>query len=182
MTQRCPAKLLGAVVTSRIDPAPAIEEKRDFGPPPALELPVQERSELKAVDDSEYGIEATLKRVQESEVRTHQDYQEAIRAGNEGKAKLAQKMFLDLAKEVARVEEKVVAHRVRVRDLIPRLEAEVALADFHQAFHGTLRGGADRFFRAFGLDVTAENEELWQTMIDGICETLQAEVFGVASE
>lgn len=179
MSQRCPAKLLGAAVKGRLD-----EPKREYPPAPEMELPVQPviLKELQAVEVGEVGIEATLKRLQEAEVHTHREYQDALKAGDEGKAKLAQKMFLDLAKQVAIAEEKAVAQRVRVRDLIPRLEAEVAIADFHQAFHGLLRGGADRFFRAFGVEVSAGNDEKWQVMMDGICETLQGEVFGEGSE
>ena len=163
MSQRCPKNLLKV---SKVE----------------MELPVYEPAPQVPVGEWEVGLAATLGRMQELEVFIHREYQEAIRQKDDGRAKVAQKNLMDLASKVALLEEKNTAHLVKIRDLIPRLEAEMALSDFHQDFHGLLRGCGDRFFRAFGIEVTAENEVRWQEMMDGVCSKLQLEVFGEKHE
>lgn len=158
MKQRCPPALLRLAKVEL--------ELPKFVPPPP-----------KPVEDGELGIEATLRRLQEAEVKTHREYEAAVIQGQDGKAATAKKHFMDLASKVALIEEKAIAQREKVRDLIPRIPAEMAIADFHQDFHGLLRGSAPRFFRAFGIVDNGENEALWHGMMDEICQALQREVF-----
>lgn len=192
MSQRCPDKLLAAAIEARKsgpgEPVTVPEPVKAPVQDPLMELPVQPQKEkpappplvpreLKPVSEDELGLESTLHRLREAEVQAHRIYVEALAEGNDGKAKLAQKAFTDLAKQVADVEAKVIEQRKASRDLIPRVEAEMLIADFHQTFHGILRGFGDRFLREFGVPVTGDNDVKWQGMIDEVCRHLQQEVF-----
>lgn len=201
MSQRCPDKILAVAVearkqraTEKGEPEPVAEvaempvpvtSGKKLPPAPLLELPIAKQKEvptmipreLQPVGLEEVGVEATLKRLQEAEVHAHRIYLKALEDGNDGLAKLALKSFTDLAAQVAAVEQKAIAQRVLTRDLVPRLEAEGIMSDFHQNFHGLLRGSGDSFCRAFGIPVTAENDEKWNLLIDSVCEQLQQEVF-----
>lgn len=191
MSQRVPDKLLEADIVARrekglvVPDPPAAAKAKNLPAAPLLELPVVAKKEppafipreFKPVGDEEVGLAATHRRLQEAEVQTHRIYTEALLAGNDAQAKLALKSFTDLASQVASVEQKLNEQRVKTRDLIPRLEAGMQLSDFHQDFHGMLRGFGDQFMRAFGVPVTAENDVVWQGLIDSVCEHLQKEVF-----
>ena len=177
---RCPDKLLVAAM------AAVPVAKRGLPAAPLLELPVQKPKKeepvavpraLREVGEQERGTEASLARLKEAEVHAHEIYLEALRSGKDAQAKLALKSFADLSEQVAKLEGIVEARRIKNRDLIPRMEAETLLGDFHQEFMVRLRGFGDQVLRRYGIPATAENEAGWQELVDVLCTQLQQEVF-----
>ena len=168
MTQRIPHKVLLAAGPGAV----VVERKPDQGPAAVLMDP----REFVGATDAEMGIEATLRRLEDSEVFAHRTYTEAITAGDQSKALIAERSFRQLAAEKVKVEEKVREARIASRDLIPREEAELRIADVHGDLILRFRGMADRVCRAYGVPVTAETEATWLDLVDEFCEALLAEV------
>lgn len=128
--------------------------------------------------DDEVGIYATLKRLQDLEVFTHTAYKEAISQGQAGAAGMALKSFKDLASEVVKVREKWRDDQVKMRALVPRVEAEAVFSEIHVSILTRFRGMAEDVFRLFGMPMTPQLLARWNELIDVLCTDLQREVLG----
>ncbi len=169
MAQRIPHKVL--LAGGGDGPA---EVKLPAGPLP--EVRAMPQRQFVAARGDEMGIEATLRRLEDSEVFAHQTYQDAIKANDNSKALIAERSFRQLAAEKVKVEEKVREARLKMRDLIPREEAECRIAEIHGDLILRFRGMADKICRSFGLPVTAESEAKWLDLVDELCVSLREEV------
>ena len=171
MKQEVPAKILQAAdgVAGDVPAARPPRERGEDDRPP--------RIALGEVGEEEMGIEATLKRIKESEVQAHRIYREALERGEDARAKIAQRSFSELAKEVVRMEGFARREAEAARTLIPRVEAEMVLGDLHQGILGALRSMGDAVFREFNLPATPASSEKWQALVDELCSGLQEEVF-----
>jgi hypothetical protein len=168
MAQRIPHKVLLAAGPGA---GPVTVAKKEA----AAEVPAELR-EFVTATEGEMGIEATLRRLEDSEVYAHKLYRDALTANDQSKALIAERSFRQLAAEKVKVEEKVREARIKARDLIPREEAEARIADVHGDLILRFRGMADRLCRAYGLPVTAESEAKWLDLVDEFCVALREEV------
>ncbi len=170
MRHEVPAKIMAAAGDNATTPV------RPLVPRPPGD-PAAGRTTLASVGDEEIGLDATLKRLRESEVQAHRIYIEALETGQDARAKLAQRSFSDLAKEVIRVEGLARKSLEASRALIPRVEAEMVLGDLHQGVLGGLRAMGAHVFREFGLPATPASDVKWQALVDDFCNQLQTQVF-----
>jgi len=167
MKQRIPHKVLLAA-GKKAEDVPRVER------PPA-EAGDSAR-EFVGATESEMGLEATLRRFEDSEVHAHRTYREAVESGDETRAVMAERSFTKLAAEKVKVEQKVREARLASRDLVPRMEAEARISEVHGDLVLRLRGLSDSVCRAYGLPVSAEAEAKWLELVDDFFETLREEV------
>lgn len=168
MAQRVPAKVLAAAAAVAGGVSAPVAPQANV---------VSVGRELQTASDDEVGIGATLKRLQDLEVDTHGVYLAALKSGDDGKAAMALKNYKDLAAEVVKVREKWRDDSVKMRDLIPRVEAEAVISEIHAGVMTRFRGSGEDFLRGLGVPVTPANLAKWQGLIDGLCSVLQKEVF-----
>jgi hypothetical protein len=169
MAQRIPHKVLLAAGGKEL-PAKAKEKVK------AATAEAGDARAFVGATEAEMGLEATLRRLEDSEVFAHGMYRDAIESGDTNKALIAERSFRQLAAEKVKVEGKVVEARLAARDLVPRMEAEARISDVHGDLNLRFRGMGDKICRAFGLPVTPENEAKWQDLADDLCAVLLEEV------
>ena len=162
MKQRVPDGISAAVISARREQpaelARVVEE-------PALK---KNRAAVDApVDASELGLDQTLQRLAETEVRLSRI------ATDPGQTKA----WLDTVARMTSAAEKVRQEMERHGKLIPRERAEVLVHDFHLPIEREIRLLCRAMAEALGLPQTPALEERWNRECDRVFARLGEEVF-----
>ncbi len=166
MVQRCPEKILAAAVLAR-------KEARTLEvPEPALKP-----REILPVGDDEVGLEATLARLRNAEVQANRMLVEALAAGDDGKATLAQSMWTKLTTQVRQVEKDARLDAEARGQLIPKTYAESRLVELHASIAQGVRGLYRKMAEVMRLPINAENESAWNEECDRLFQRFKEEVF-----
>lgn len=175
MTHKVPGKILAAcAMTGDLLELPKVKPKAaEVAAPPEPPEPL----EMAEIGAGDRGIGQELRRAEERAWYAHQAWVAAMAARDEDKVAFAQRQCASAAEAVRKIQKDATDEGIRLRNYVPRLEAEQVLGEFGQELLSRVRGMIDGVARALGVPVDAGLEARWGAEVDQLCEALQAEVF-----
>lgn len=171
MSTAVPDSIMAAAAAGSAEVVPRVPDTREE--PTGHVLP----RELLPVGDDEVGLQSSLRRLRETEVQSHRIMIEALKANDEGKAKLAQKMWTEIVTQVRQMERAAREDAAAVGQLVPKGEAERILVEMHSGIERAMRGMYRRFCELTGVRESPETESKWNEECDGMFEAFGKEVF-----
>lgn len=174
MKQRVPAGINLAVVAMRKAAGvpqvklelPVVAEAAPAVVAPVAAVPAPPPSDDDPVRDEDLGLEQTLRRLREQEVKLSR------KAGEPGQAK----PWLDTIARLGTVEQKLREEQERQGKLVPRLWAEQAIHDFHRPIEREIRALYRSMCDALGLPPSPEREAQWHAQCDKVFARFGEEV------
>jgi hypothetical protein len=173
MKHRVPAEILAAcALAGDLLELPKVQPK----PPPAEPVPPVRR-ELEELGADDRGIAQELRRAEERAYHAHQAWLEAMKSQNEDKIAFCNRQCATAAENVRKIQKDATDEAIRLRNYIPRLEAEQVVGEFGQELFSRVRGMGEGVARALGVGWDAAMEARWSAEVDLLCEGLQREIF-----
>jgi len=173
MTHKVPAKILAAC--ARVGDLLELPKVK----PKEAEVPAVPAEALALVEigADDRGIAQELRRAEERAWHAHQAWLKAMNEGVEDKVAFCQRQCASAAEAVRKIQKDATDEAIRLRNYIPRLEAEQVLGEFGQELLSRVKGMGEGVARALGVAYDAALEAKWSAEVDALCEALQSEVF-----
>lgn len=169
MKQRVPAGINQAVVQIRKAGRPSVALELPVMNAAAPPMPSEKAGPVEPeqpVTEEELGLDQTLRRLCEAEVRLSRKAQEPGQT----------KPWLDTVARMGTVAEKLREENERLGKLVPREWAEQAIHDFHRPVEREMRGLYRAMCDTLGLPPSPDREALWNAECDKLFSRFGEEV------
>ena len=172
MKLRVPPGIMDAVrkwrVAGKSAGAPPMEEQAELPVAPAVDVDALRKASVeRPVEEGEMGLEQTIRRLQENEVRFSRVALDPGQAKN----------WLDTISRMTSAVEKLRVEEEKLGKLIPKTKAETMIHEFHQPIEREVRLLLRGMAVILGLPVSPVMEEAWNKECDRLFTRFQEEVF-----